>query len=473
MALFTGILTGSSRLAIAASGTTYYVCDCGTGADPACVAGNDDATGTTPATAWKTIEKARQAFPGLSAGDTLAFCRGGVFPAEGRDWENHNCRAETPCTLTDYIPTWAKSDTHRAVIVAPVDGTAFSFADSANADHEEGYIVSSLEVRGTNGTGTGFFFFNDIDDVILTDLIVSNFDIGVLIQGSNPPNPGSDGQNERITLKNSRVQNNASQGFEGSCNGCAILNNVFDNNGYRGEVYFHNIYWDGAAESSDGRIIGNTLTRSGMVGNVCRSVSLIVHGKHKNLTIERNILQEAVGTAGHDCWAIAVDTGYAGAEGFSGVVIRGNVIKNMGNVGIGLNACTDCMIERNRIIQENPFSTAAIAIPDRERGAEDTPMNHVTVRNNLIRISSPINQTALTLGGEGTGHISSGNTIIYSGKSSDWSCFGYPLPGSSYAFIDKNFCRFPDAASGKWEAATGSLADWQGRSGFDRHSVQR
>ncbi len=473
MVLLTAILTGNSRLVTAASGATCYVCDCGTGSDPACVAGNDDAAGTTPATAWKTIEKARLAFAGLSAGDTIAFCRGGVFPVKGHDWENHNCRAETPCTLTDYVPAWGNSETQRALILCPANETAFSFTDSANADHEEGYTVSNLEVRGTNGTGTGFFFFNDIDDVILTDLIIGSFDIGVLIQGSNPPNPGSDGQNERIILKNSRIHDNAAQGFEGSCNDCAILNNIFDNNGYRGEVFFHNLYWDGAAESSNGRIIGNTLTRSGMVANACRSVSLIVHGRHKNLTIERNILQEEKGTAGQDCWAIAVDTGYAGAEGFSGLVIRGNVIKNMGNVGIGLNACTDCVIERNRIIQDNPFSTTAIAVPDRERGAEDTPMNHIIVRNNLIRLSSSINQTALTLGGEGAEHISTGNTVIYSGSSGDWSCFGYPLPGSSYLLIDNNFCRFPNSASGKWEAATGSLADWQVRSGFDRHSVQR
>jgi hypothetical protein len=459
--------------ALGASGTTYYACDCGTDADAACVAGNDGAAGTTPETAWKTIEKARLAFAGLSAGDTIAFCRGGSFTVDGHDWENHNCRAETPCTLTDYVPAWASSNTKRALVISPVDRTAFSFTDSAYADHEEGYIVSNLDVRGTDGTGIGFFFFNDIDDVILTDLIISRFDIGVLIQGSNPPNPYSDGRNERITLKNSRIVDNASQGFEGSCNGCAVLNNVFDNNGYRGEIFYHNLYWDGASESADGRIIGNTLSRSAMVGNICHSVSLIVHGKHRNLTIERNILQEATGAAGMECWGIAVDTGYQSAEGFSGLVIRGNIIKNMGNVGIGLNACTDCLIERNRIIQENAFSTAAIAIPDRERSIEDTPMNNVTVRNNQIRLSSPINQTALILGGEGTGHISTGNAVTYSGESTNWSCFGYPLPLYSYTTIDKNICRFPFAAAGKWEAATGSLAEWQAVSGFDRHSVRR
>ena len=455
------------------AGTTYFACDCGPGANAACIAGNDDATGTSPATPWKTIEKARLAFAGLSAGDTIALCRGGAFTLIGHDWENPRCTAENPCTVTDYAPDWETSCTDRAIVTCPAAGTAFSFTDSGNADHEEGYVISNLDVRGTDGTGTGFFFFNDIDDVILSNLIISRFDIGVLIQGSNLPNPGSNARNERITLKNSQILDNASQGFEGSCDDCVIQNNIFENNGYRDIAYYHNLYWDGAVESKGGRISGNILSRSSVVGNTCQGVSLIVHGKHQSLMIERNVVYEEVGMASQACWGIAVDTAYESPEGFPGLVIRGNIIKNMGNIGIGVNACTDCLIEGNQILQENSFTTTAIAVPDRNRGTEDTAMNRVTVRNNFIRLSSPTNRTAIVLGGEGAGHTSSGNVIAYSGGSIDWSCFSYPLPVTSYTLIDYNFCRFPFTASGKWEAAAGSLADWQSISGFDLHSVQQ
>ena len=117
--------------------------------------------------------------------------------------------------------------------MTPANKTAFSFGDSGNADHEEGYRFSHLDVRGI-GSGLGFFFFNDIDDVVLDSLSTSGFDIGVYIAGSNPANPGSDGFNQRITVKNSRITDNNQYGLLGSCSDCRIVNNIFDNNGFKG-----------------------------------------------------------------------------------------------------------------------------------------------------------------------------------------------------------------------------------------------
>jgi hypothetical protein len=348
---------------------------------------------------------------------------------------------------------------------------AFSFADGGNADHEEGYAVSNLEVRGNSGT-IGFFFFNDINDVVLDNLVISGHEVGVLIQGSNAPNPGSNGRNERITLKNSRITDNAGQGFEGSCDGCAVINNIFDNNGFKAASLYHNIYWDGAVDSTGGLISGNTLTRSGVVTGKCRAVSLVVHGIHTNLTIENNTLMEAVGSAAEPCWGIAVDTGYASAEAFTGLIIRGNTIRNVGNVGIGINACTDCLIEGNTIVQAQAFSTIAINIPDRSRGAGDGLLSRVTVKNNSITMNNNSAQTALILGGEGTGHSVTGNTITYSGSAPGWSCFSYPLAVPDYLVIDANICRFPSAPSGAWEKITGTIANWRVVSGFDLNSSQ-
>lgn len=473
-----GVVTVVMTLATLAAGrsalaATYYACDCGPGSRAACVSGSNAAAGTSPTTPWKSVAKARQAFGTLAAGDTIAFCRGGSFTVDGGSWVNNRCKADTPCTITDYAPPWGTGGEGRALINTPVGKYAFSFADGGNADHEEGYVVSNLELRGTNGTGYGFFLFNDIDDVVLDNLVVSAFDVGVLIQGSNTPNTGSNGRNERITLKNSRIIDNAGQGFEGSCDGCSIINTIFDNNGYRGATFYHNLYWDGAVASTGGRIAGNTLTRSAVVANKCQGVSLVVHGIHANLTIENNIIQEEVGSAVEGCWGIAVDTGYASAEAFTGLIVRGNTINNVGNVGIGLNACSDCLIEGNSITQGQSFSTIAINIPDRARGAEDGVLDRVTVRNNTITLNNNAAQTAMVLGGEGTGHSATGNTVTYAGSVAGWNCFSYPLAVTAYAAIDTNNCRFPAATTGNWEKARGSLANWQSVSGFDLHSSQQ
>lgn len=63
-----------------------------------------------------------------------------------------------------------------------------------------------------------------------------------------------------------------------------------------------------------------------------------MHGQHQDLTIERNLVREDVGAADPGCWGIAVDTGYSEAESFTNVVIRGNVVRNVGNMAIGTSS---------------------------------------------------------------------------------------------------------------------------------------
>jgi parallel beta-helix repeat protein len=458
--------------AAVAHGTTYYACDCGVGADTACAHGSDTATGTSPDSAWQTLSKARQFFTSqMKPGDTIELCRGGSFTADGGAWVNDSCRANAPCTVTDYLPSWGAPNEARAIVVTPAGGKAFSFANSGNARHEEGYVISNLDVRGTNGTGIGFFAFNDISDVLLDNLEISGLSVGVLVQGSNAPGPGSDGRNRRITLQNSRIHDNSGQGFEGSCDGCAVVNNNFDNNGFLGASKYHNLFWDEATNSTGGLISGNTLTRSGVVNGKCTSVSLVAHGKHAGLTIQNNTIKEQFGSATEPCWGIAVDTGGIIAEGFTGLKITGNTVSNMGNIGIGVNACVDCLIEGNTVSQSQPFGTTGISIPDRSRKAIDLPMDRVTVTNNSITIANKYPLTAIALGGEGSGHIVTGNSVAYTGTVAGWNCFSYPLPLGAYSTIDNNTCQFT-AGKGAWEKTTKNLLpNWQTYSGFDLHSI--
>ena len=472
--ILTIITTVSPFSTTALFGATSYVCDCGPGADHLCVPGNDAATGDSPLTPWRSFVKARQTFTKLAPGDTIAFCRGGAFAADGGTWVNSRCQAGNPCTVTSYDPPWGDGGEDRPLVITPANRTAFSFGDGGGADHEEGYVVSHLEVRGTNGSGLGFFFYNDIDDVVLDSLVISGFSIGVHLAGSNAPNPGSDGLNERITVKNSRIIDNSGQGVMGSCSGCRIVNNIFDNNGFNGGGGYHNIYWDGTARSNGAVIAGNILTRSAVSAGKCGGGSLVVHGAHTDLTIENNTVQEEVGSASEPCWGIAVDTAYGNAaESFTRLTIRGNTVRNVGNVGIGVNACADCLVEGNTVVQGQPFSSFGIMIPDRARGPEDGMLDRVIVRNNTVTVANAAANTGLLFGGEGTGHVATGNSVTYTGTARGWSCFSYPLPGAAYAAIDGNRCTFPATANGLWEKTAGSLANWQAVSGFDLHSTQQ
>jgi hypothetical protein len=453
-------------------GMTYHVCDCGPGAASGCIPGDDTVTITSPQLPWRSFSMARRAFPGLVPGDTIAFCQGGSFVADGGPWLNYLCRAGKTCTISNYSPPWGKGGEGKPLIVTPADKTAFLFANSGTASHREGYVVSNMELRGTGASGVGFFFYNDIDDVTLENLVITGFGLGVHVAGSNPPGPGSNGANDRVILRNSRVADNAGQGWLGSCDGCAILNNTFDNNGFKGPILYHNIYWDGSSKSSGGRIVGNSLTRSTLINSKCQGVSLVIHGDHRNLVIENNTISEERGAAAETCWGIAADTAYSSAEGFRNVIIRNNRVQNVGNVGIGINACTDCVIEGNHVIMGQPFGTTAIAAPDRPRGTEDLPMARVTIRNNIISVNNHAAQTGIVLGGEGTGHISTGNVTTYFGENPGWSCFSYPLPLASYQAIDENICHFPRSSSGRWEKVRGTLTQWRAFSGFDLSSSQ-
>jgi hypothetical protein len=94
------------------------------------------------------------------------------------------------------------------------------------------------------------------------------------------------------------------------------------------------------------------------------------------------------------------------------------------------------------------------------------------VRDNIIIYTNNAAQTAITLGGEGAGHVSTGNVIMYSGASPGWNCFSYPLPLASYRTIDTNSCEFQRSSTGRWEKSHGSLTNWQAYSGFDGNSMQ-
>ena len=443
-----------------------YVCDCGPGHAAGCQAGNDSADGTSPKTAWRSWAKAQNAFASLPAGGIIAFCRGGsiqVGSDDKRAWINYQCRRDQRCVVRDYVPEGASSDLPRPIISVAADNL-FNIEDGGDPDHDEGYIYLNLDLSGGGTAGEAFFVYNDSDDVLICNVHIDGFQIAVNIQGSNPKGSGNgDGKNERIVLRNSQVTNNSDQGWLGGCDGCSVEYSVFDNNGFNKAVFNHNIYFDGSG--SNERIVGNVLTGSAVINGSCQGVSLVVHGVHDGMLIEGNKVSEAPGSAAPGCWGIAVDTGYSDTEGFHNLTIAGNIVQDVGNISIGIAACDTCVIENNVVIQSQ--GGTAISAPDRDRGADDTPENAVTIRNNSILFKSGVSGTAITLGTEGKGNVVVSNAIK-TGGGSDGICFDANLAATAYAAFDHNVC---DPGAGSWARGVGKLKDWQAKTGFDTSSL--
>ena len=459
-----------------------HVCSCDTGADLDCQAGNDDATGNIAAP-WRSYEKARTEFSALAPGGAIRFCQGGAWDVTaGTRWVNQGCEAGNPCLVGDYVAPWGSGNEARPIIQRLDSTHGFALEDGGDAEHEEGYVFENLDLRGSGtDSGWGFFLYNDIDDVVIRNLSITDFAIGVHLAGSNACNgadPACDGRNERITLLGSTIRDNSAQGWLGASSGSQILDNDFENNGSTA-VFDHNIYVSGSGggQTHGIRVIGNRLYRSALDNQgICRGVSLVVHGEHDDLRIEGNEVWEDVGLAGGGCWGIAVDNGYGSAEGFTNVLIAGNTVRNVGNLAIGVGACADCTIENNVIIHDQAFGITAIAAPDRSLGSGDLPQDDIVVRNNSIWIGPDSGGTAISVRDMGNDHLIVSNAIHYAGSSSSFNCLNVDLPLGAYQEIDHNICHFPNAPGAEWSSGYGTSPDpltaWQAGSGFGDSSQQ-
>jgi hypothetical protein len=318
------------------------------------------------------------------------------------------------------------------------DGDGFRFLNGGAAEHDEGYLIMGIDLRGP-GAGRAFYFYNDADDVTLCDVALDNFRVGVHVAGNQPPATGSDGKHDRIVLRSSRVTNNTEQGWLGGCDGCAIEHSYFENNGFAQPVFLHNIYM---GPGKGQRIVGNELYKSAVINGQCRAVSLVVHGIVEDLLIEDNLVREDPGTAGNGCWGIIVDAGYDTAETFKNVRIARNTVLHYGGVSIGVNACQDCVIENN-VVVNNSYGGTHISVPDRPREAGDAEIERVTVRNNTVAIGGTSNGRGIALGGEGNGHVSVSNVVVYTGSDPNWQCASYSGAPARFATLSHNLCYGP------------------------------
>ncbi|MCA9919387.1 MAG: right-handed parallel beta-helix repeat-containing protein [Anaerolineales bacterium] len=463
--LIFGVVTAVSLLIInhqisqaAPTATTYYVCDCQPGADGNCVAGSDANAGTNPSAPWQTYDKARTAFnSSLQAGDAIRFCDGGFFDlgSDNAMWFTQACTAGQPCTVANYTPPWASGDEGLPILNRPTDNHAFDLANPGDALSSGGFIFQNLDLRCPGCTGAwGFLLFNDVNDLVIDNVRLDGFGIGIHLAGANPcssSDPQCDGQNDHITISNVRITNGDHMGILGGANDLLIENSLFENNG-DGSIFDHNIY----VSSGTGLTIrNNELYRSSLDGSgSCNGTSLVGHGVLTDLLIEGNIVREDVGKATQACWGIAITPAYGTAETFTNVTIRGNRVENVGNMAIGTGSCLNCTIENNVIVNQQGFGITAVSVPAQAPQAGDAISSNLVVRNNSIAITTGIGIQV----SNGSGHTIVSNAIQATTSDSNWSCLYLPLAASSYNAIDYNVCGF---GTGNWAFGVGDLAAWQ------------
>lgn len=460
-------LVGLASPTSPAAALEVHVCDCASGSDPDCTPGSDAASGSreAPLQSWTA---ARSSFAVLGPGDSVRFCRGGAWDASGgTTWTNPSCTAVSPCVVGAYAPPWGSGDESRPRIRRTDGGDGFAL-DDGGAGHEEGYRFEGLALEGSGGAGSGFFVFNEVDDVEIVDVEIRGFGIGVHVAGSNPcgADPACDGRNDRIVLRDSWVVANESQGWLGASDDSRILRTVFEDNGSL-PTFHHSIYLGG--ESRGMRVRGNLLVGNGALGGACDSTSFVAHGVHDDLLIEGNEIREVVGGATEGCWGLTVDPAYADPEAFTDVVIRGNVVRNVGNVAIGIGSCSGCTLENNLVIQEQPFGGTGLAVPVRSGGTGDLPTNRVTVRNNSVWFAPGVPGVGIAVGGEGAEHRVVSNALRLEGPGPGTDCFALDLAPSSYTEVDHNVCSLSESGA-EWVAGFGSLDSWRSSTGFDTAS---
>lgn len=444
------------------SAIDYYVCDCATGADPNCMVGNDASNGTSAATAWQSMTNVNSIVNTLQGGDRILFAKGGSWiDASIGNVYNFNTTGANPITFDSYNPNWG--GTAKPILTEARAGiNLFKFTDGGNADHDEGYIVQNLDLRG-GGTGKwGVFAYNDADYIVLNSLDISGFEIGVHNAGANTANPGADQQNQNMTINNCTIMNCSAQGFLGGGDELLIENCYFENNGFATAIFNHNIYF---SHGDNAIIRNNELYHATIVGGLADGVSLVVHGHHDNVLIEGNYVHEDLGQVTGNAWGIAVDPGYASAEYFTNLIIRNNLVVNMYNVGIGVASAPGALIENNVIINEASAGIRAIAAPDRTRGVEDMTMSDVTVRNNSIYLrGTDVLTTGIAVGGEGTGHVVVSNVV----SMDNGNGFAFDLADGDYAAVNNNMME--QLGSATWGTGI-TLAAWQSSRGFDLNSL--
>lgn len=417
------------------TGTTYYFCDCGAGADADCHAGSDLADGLTPITP-KPGSGIQARYNSMPAGDTVALCRGGSFASPygtgyGARIYNPNCTVSSTCDLRDYTPPahpeWAADQTKRPILRS--SGYGLFWSDEPQARPNGGYRAFNLQITGS---GFGIGWGQNVTDVDVCNVFIRDLSGTGVTYWQNP---------QRTTVRQSQFARITGQGVLGGCTDCTLDGNYFANDSYgASNNRDHPLYItsDSGRLAQRMRIVNNEI-HGCPPGMTQGTVLLVVHGNHEDLLIENNLVVCDNPTGDVNSWGIGVDDGgYGEATTFARTIVRRNWVMN-NLLGIELSQAHDSVVESNLIVMAASSAGDGIAIGNVPPGAGDASSANVTVRQNTIYYPGSGS------GGRGisvirdTGHVVVSNAIYFASPSGG-QCFNYPLSAASYGLLSNNAC---------------------------------
>lgn len=474
------IVAASTSCPAQLTGTVYYYCDCGTGAESSCVPGNNENPGTNASAPRRTIGHAAARFGTLAANDTVALCKGGAFDAVGvlNIGSNNRCASGVACNdLRDYSPPTfvgtAKPIINSLVVPLEANTPLFRFAGNG------GVRLLNLKLNGGGLNNVGAFFIFGAKDITMCNLDIDRF--GIAVYSESGTSAGSTAvKNSNIKLTGSYISNSSNQGFLGGADNLQINHNHWEGNGSQA-VLTHAIYFSSNNTSLiNVQLIGNYV--HGQFGPVCKGVVIVGHVAIQNFRFENNTVDIDPDAATLGCFGIGFSASKQPGDKFlRNANFSNNIIKNGGLVPFSAGECPNCLIENNLVIQDwpSPFLVHGMSLAgDSGRLAGDLSVddvsNNVKVINNTVWFGPRLIQggKGIQISRGGTGHIFANNTVTYTDTRAldgGFSCYEHHLAPSPSAFINNNHCQ--SAAPFEWVKGRGTLAAWQGASGFDTASI--
>ncbi|HYD40686.1 MAG TPA: right-handed parallel beta-helix repeat-containing protein [Anaeromyxobacter sp.] len=456
------------------TGTIHYFCDCQSGAQPGCVAGDDANDGLSPARPRRRWYAAIQAFNAMDAGDTVALCKGGAWsldvaigtcgqsdPGAGHDsgsayLQNPRCAAgsdltdarnASTCDLRDYQAGWG--GTHKPLLAIPASVTAPTLILGRNGASTSGVRVMNLEFRG-NGRGPGGGTYNDNTGMYWgscgpttdTSWLVCNNTFDRLMIGLHMDENGATATH--MNVWGNRILSSWLDGLLGGPGAYSKLDaNFWDNNGGWGSPRgpAHTIYPNGKDGSPGAQIVNNEIRYSAVT---CVNAIISGHGAWNGLNVENNLIDCGANPV-PGCWAMKLDSGNASGNPphyqRNAHVHRNTIYAS--SAGIGLGQAPGSVVENNVIVMVGGTTDwkRGILIPSEPSFGWDVTSN-VAVRNNTIHIPmNDANAAGIQLGWEGereTGHVIANNVVDAGGSLT--TCFATPHPAGGYAFVGNNAC---------------------------------
>jgi hypothetical protein len=456
--------TAAECAALPMQGTVYYYCDCGTGADAGCVAGNDANDGLSAAHPRQTIADAVTRFAAMSANNTVALCKGGAFNASATfTIPASKCAAGSTCAdLREYA---VSGQTAKPII--NFAGTTKAVTADGN---KGGARLLNISLKGSL-ENQGAFFYDGAHDVKMCNLDMSNFNLAVYVNtqsGKAIPN--------KISFTGNTITNVTVFGYLGGGSNSELSYNTWDGVGNDTSMD-HTIYLVSALEVANMSVVGNYI--NGQIGSVCSGAPLEGHGAFDGIQIKNNYINIAASAARGGCWGIELDNGTGNSDPtwFKSMVVSGNTIVNGGNTAIVISSAPGVIVENNVIIQNWAYSGLyGINVTHLANRGQDLTSNANVIRNNTIWFgpNATGNGIGIWTNTEGTGHIVSNNTITSTQTGGLLMCFKHDLALTSYAFLDNNHC-YSSTVSAIWEWTHGAtLSAWQSYTasyGFDANSV--